>query len=69
MKNDKIFKLIGIAVCSLIEHGMEKEVKEMIEKINKSQSFEESLDILIKYNEPIREIISHRINQKEKEVE
>jgi hypothetical protein len=46
-----------------------KEVKEMIEKINKSQSFEESLDILIKYSEPIREIILHRINQKENGVE
>lgn len=51
--NGNIFHLMGVATNSLKQAGMEKEAEEMFQKITKSGSYEEALNILMEYVEPI----------------
>ena len=51
--NGNIFNLMGIATKSLKEVGMDKEAEEMFERVTKSGSYEEALNILVDYVEPV----------------
>lgn len=51
--NGNIFNLMGIATKSLKEVGMDKEAEEMFERVTKSGSYEEALNILMDYVEPV----------------
>ena len=51
--NGNIFNLMGIATKSLKEVGMDKEAEEMFERVTKSGSYEEVLNILVDYVEPV----------------
>ena len=44
---------MGIATKSLKEVGMDKEAEEMFERVTKSGSYEEALNILVDYVEPV----------------
>ena len=50
-ENGNIFNLMGIASRTLKEAGMEKEVKEMFDKVTSSGSYLEALAIISEYVE------------------
>lgn len=51
--NGNIFNLMGIATHALKDAGMEKEAQDMFDKITSSHSYNEALEILMEYVEPI----------------
>lgn len=51
--NGNIFNLMGIATNSLKAAGMEKEAEDMFDRITKSGSYNEALNILMEYVEPV----------------
>jgi hypothetical protein len=50
-KDGNIFNLMGIASRTLKEAGMKEEAKEMVDRINNSQSYIEALAIISEYVE------------------
>lgn len=48
-----VFNLMGVATRSLKEAGMNKEAEEMFDRITKSGSYEEALNIMMEYVEPV----------------
>ena len=50
-KDGNIFNLMGIASKTLKEAGMNEEAKEMVERINNSNSYIEALAIISEYVE------------------
>lgn len=51
--NGNIFNLMGVATHTLKDAGMHKEAEEMFERITKSGSYDEALNIMMEYVEPI----------------
>lgn len=50
-ENGNIFNLMGIASRTLREADMHKEADEMVDRITKSQSYDEALAIIMEYVE------------------
>lgn len=50
-KDGNVFNLIGIVRRALVDNGLEKEAKEMVERAYKSQSYEEVLSMFSEYVE------------------
>ena len=50
-ENGNVFNLIGIVRRALVDNGLEKEAKEMVERAYKSQSYDEVLRMFMEYVE------------------
>lgn len=50
-KDGNVFNLIGIVRRALVDNGMEKEAKEMVERAYNSQSYAEVLSMFNEYVE------------------
>lgn len=48
-----IFNLMGISSKALKENGYDEEAKEMIDRIQKSHSYDEALSIITEYINPV----------------
>lgn len=48
-KDGNIFNLVGLASRTLKQHGMQKEAKEMCDKVYSSHSYYEALNIIGEY--------------------
>ena len=50
-ENGNIFNLMGIAARTLKRAGLREEAEEMVDRITKSQSYDEALRIIMEYVE------------------
>lgn len=50
-QDGNIFNLIGIASRALKEAGMRDKAKEMVEKVTQAKSYDEALQVIMKYVE------------------